>query len=364
MMKTVCFRVDSGAAIGTGHVQRCLTLAEALQKTFCCHAFFICRDHPGHISAFIRERGFEVFMLASHNGMTVTDEPYSAWLGTHWQHDAVETKAVIETQCKKVDWLVVDHYAIDERWENELSNTRHRLLVIDDIANRKHLCDLLLDQNLGRCVADYQHLVNPEAKLLLGTQYALLRNEFAALRQQAKQRREHVIKPQRLLVAMGGTDPDNVTGWVIDALVEAGYTLPTDVVLGGSATHLAAVRKQVAQQPWLTLHVDTPKMAELILHADIAIGAAGTSSWERACLGLPSILITIADNQKVIAENLVAIGAAYALGHSKDLKVKMLHVLLQALLIDRKVYQAMAKTAMTVCDGLSCLRVINGMLDR
>ena len=317
------FRSDASLDIGTGHVMRCLTLADALQDrgATCC---FICRSHHGNLLDLIRQRGFEAHALPFSEFSSTEDaaesgtlSPHTTWLGTDWATDAKQTLAVLGKS--SIDWLIVDHYTLDVRWERSLRGACHRLMVIDDLADRPHNCDLLLDQNLGRKAASYADLVPEDCTILAGPQYALLRPEFAELRSYSLERR---ASPQvkRLLITMGGVDRDNVTGEVLEGLKDC--PLPDDchitVVMGPHAPWLRHVQGQAKKMPWTTeIKVNVSNMARLMAESDVAIGAAGSTSWERCCLGLPSMIVALAANQQPIAKALDDAGVAKATsGHS------------------------------------------------
>ena len=314
----VVFRTDASLQIGTGHVMRCLTLADALrQRGAACH--FLCREHVGNLTSLIRRRGYEVSVLPVREDGVLSAAPpaHAAWLGVPWEEDADRTQACAGGTA--IDWLVVDHYAVDARWEQSLRPHCRHLMVIDDLADRQHDCDVLLDQNLGRDAADYATLVPPDCELLIGPNYALLRTEFAKMRPHSLMRREP-SQLRRILVTMGGVDRDNVTGDVLDALRNC--LLPPDcritVVMGSQAPALDSVRQQAATMPWpAEVHVNVTDMAALMAECDVAIGAAGGTSWERCCLGVPTLIAVLAENQQRIAVSLDAGGAAINLGEAK-----------------------------------------------
>lgn len=318
-MIRIAFRTDASLQIGTGHVMRCLTLADALRERG-ASCTFVCRPHPGHLLALIAQRGHQALALPelqegaqrNHNGTA-----HGHWLGTHWATDAQDTQRALSdrTVGQTVDWLVVDHYALDARWEEALRPQAQRIMAIDDLADRPHACDLLLDQNLGRKEADYGGLLKGTTTLL-GPHYALLRPEFAALRAQSLARRQANLQLRRLLITMGGVDKDNATGQVLAALQSC--SLPADlrvtVVMGPHAPWLAQVQAQATQMPWPTeVLVGVDNMAQLMAESDLAIGAAGSTSWERCCLGVPTIQVALAQNQEAIAQALSRAGAALML---------------------------------------------------
>lgn len=312
--KQIAIRVDASTEIGTGHVMRCLTLADALRQKGAT-SIFLCRPHQGHLLDVIAERGHEVVALPELSGdwrCEVTIPPHAAWLGTSWQRDAEDTLA--ELAGRKFDWLVMDHYALDARWQAAVKSAVCNLMVIDDLADRPHICDLLLDQNLGRKPEDYaKHLV-PNAKTLIGPRYALLRSEFAELRQDSLARRKHP-RLERIMVSLGGVDKENMTSEVLDVLNDASLPdeVKIEVVMGSKSPWIDRVHARASRMAYPTnVLVNVSDMAGLMAKSDFAVGAAGTTSWERCCLGLPSVVVIMAENQISVAEGLSQAGAAIA----------------------------------------------------
>jgi UDP-2,4-diacetamido-2,4,6-trideoxy-beta-L-altropyranose hydrolase len=293
--------------MGTGHVMRCLALAQALKDNK-VNVEFICRKHKGSLIDKIRSNRLNVHELEV---LEEADDKlaHSHWLGATQQQDADDCIEILKSE--KIDWLIVDHYALDEQWQKKLKPYYEKLMVIDDLADRKHQCDILLDQNFGRSLQDYKELVPTSSKLLMGSKYALLRPEFEKYRQYSLNRRKNE-KFKKLLVNMGGTDTDNITGKVIERLQIA--KLPKDVeitiVMGKTAPHLSNIITSVNKLPYGSeVKVDVDNMAELMANADIAIGASGATTWERCCLGLPTIQLVTAHNQEFIASKLNKINA-------------------------------------------------------
>lgn len=363
----VAFRTDASLDIGIGHVMRCLTLAEALRARGAnCH--FICREHPGHLLDHIRKRGFAVSGLPSckPDGHSL-DEPgesqpaHAHWLGCNWMTDARQTGETLANW--KPDWLVVDHYALDSRWENALRLHCGKLLVIDDLADRPHACDLLLDQNLGRAGADYADRVPEHCTVLVGPRFALLRPEFAVLREYSLRRRESPAL-KHLLITMGGVDQPNATGQVLEALETC--PLPANckitVVMGGKAPWLEQVREIASAMPWLTeVRVDIGDMAQVMADTDLAIGAAGSTSWERCCLGLPTLLVVLADNQKSAAFHMRQTGISQTLLLDETLKPR-LHEYISLADDQAGWLVAMSNKSAAVTDGNGSELVINAMM--
>jgi UDP-2,4-diacetamido-2,4,6-trideoxy-beta-L-altropyranose hydrolase len=327
----VVFRTDASLDIGTGHVMRCLTLAEALRERGAMCSF-ICREHPGNLLDLIRHRGFiahalpfgRVHKMPQTTAQNQIQLPHAAWLGEDWEVDARQSLSILMDST--VDWLIVDHYSLDDRWERTV-RTQRRMMVIDDLADRRHSCDLLLDQNLGRNNADYEKLVPPTCKVLVGPQYALLRPEFSALRPYSLARRAASKKLKQLLITMGGVDKGNASCMVLDAL--SACNVPADwliiVVMGLHAPWLAKVRAKAVQMQWPTeVLVNVQNMAKLVADSDLAIGAAGTSAWERCCLGLPTLTMVLADNQREGAVALSKLGAALVLRGGLELTKELI----------------------------------------
>ena len=317
--RRIAFRADASLQIGSGHVMRCLTLADLLRSQG-ADCLFICRAHPGHLGDLISARGHRIHLLeppqpTEDTQGQPTGTAHAAWLGTSLARDAAESRSALimdfaeEGPC---DWLVVDHYALDQNWETALRPLCRYLMVIDDLADRPHDCDLLLDPGLGRKVEDYAEFVPRGNMTLVGPQYALLRPEFAAQRATSIERRD---QPQlrRLLITMGGVDRDDATGTVLDAL--ANSDLPADleitVVMGPKAPWLERIRTRAAIMPRPTrVLAGVTDMARLMTESDLAIGAAGSTAWERCCLGLPTIQIVLAENQSAIGRALELASAA------------------------------------------------------
>lgn len=301
----VAIRADASIKIGTGHIMRCLTLAGAIRESG-AKVDFITRPHLGDLNGQILSQGFEVHSLPDLNGTELQQglSGYEQWLGVKQETDAEETIDLLEG--KSIDWLIVDHYALDQRWEEKVKPYIDKVMVIDDLAERKHVCDILLDQNLGRQELEYLHLVPKNCKILAGTRFALLRPEFYLLREKSLKRRE-VSNLKNVLITMGGVDQYDATSSVLDALKIC--SLPENckitVIMGSHAPWLDKVRDIVLTMPWETkVRVNVSDMAQVMYESDLCIGAAGSTSWERCCLGVPTIILILADNQRKIANEL------------------------------------------------------------
>lgn len=328
--QVVVFRTDASLEIGSGHVMRCLTLADALRQRG-AECIFICREHPGNLCDYIESSGFSVHRLpvvksvGQVNAYASADTlPHAHWLGASWESDAETCRSTLEKSSPV--WLVVDHYALDIRWETAVragfEGAGPRLFVIDDLADRRHDADLLLDQNLGHGANNYRGLVPDHCQVFTGPKFALLRPEFAQWREASLARRADQPSLERLLISLGGVDKGNVTEQVFDALktCDLPEKIKITVVMGAAAPWQDRVREKACQLPWSTeVVVNVNDMARRMAEADLAIGAAGSTSWERCCLGLPTLMLVLAENQQAIAGALHNAGAALCLGTAREL---------------------------------------------
>ncbi len=313
---SVVFRVDSSTEIGTGHVMRCLTLADQLRRAG-RECLFVCRELPGNLGRVIRKQGFALSLLKDSGQGTECsasiENEYARWLGVSWSDDAAQAlQAIVSAGCS-CELLVIDHYGIDYRWEEILQPAVGRLMVIDDLANRRHTCDLLLDQNLHRDMKDHYRGLVPSACLtFLGPSYALLRPQFEVA-YQSLPRRDGTVR--RMFIFMGGADPSNETSKALDAIgILNRPEIAVDVVVGESNPHRHDINQIVSGMRSTTFHCQVDNIAELMAKADLAIGAGGTSAWERCYLGLPSLMMVLAQNQEELALSIAEAGAGWNLG--------------------------------------------------
>lgn len=357
------FRADASIRIGSGHVMRCLTLADSLRARG-HQSRFLARPHEGHLAEHIRERGHAVVLLpiagAGGDEADPDGPPHADWLGGPWTEDATASLAALRDAAP--DWLIVDHYALDARWEALLAPACGRMLVIDDIADRPHACDVLLDQNLGRRAADYAALLPAGCETLIGQQYALLRPEFRALRAASLARRETPLL-RNILVSMGGIDKDDATSAVLDGIEAAGLPdgVAVTVVSGRDAPWLDKVRRRAGRMRLPTeVLAGVRDMAARMMQADLAVGAGGGTAWERCCLGLPSIVVVLAENQRPGAAALARAGAAWAIDDIADVG-RELPGLLAAAAAPATLAQV-ARRAAAITDGRGAERVCERLL--
>ena len=320
----VAIRVDSSTAIGSGHLMRCLTLAERMRKEKNAEVHFISRDLEGNLHGKIKDSGFLLHVLPRHpldEGL----ECYAAWLTVPQKVDAAETKSVLR-KCGRIDCLVVDNYALDMTWEREMRPFTDEIFVIDDLANRKHDCDILLDQNFYLDKEKrYVGLVPEDCKLLLGPRHALLREEFYEARKHLR-KRDGILR--NILVFYGGSDLTNETMKAFHALQvfhEMHPEIMVDVIVGGSNPHQQALKKFCEAsniRNWMSYHFQVDNMAECMVRADLMLGAGGSTTWERCFLELPAIVTAIAENQVRIGEDCATKGWIDYVGWHDDVTVE------------------------------------------
>lgn len=355
----VIFRCDASLEIGTGHVMRCLTLANALrlQGSVCR---FVCKEFSGNLQNRIQQDGFEVVSLPPALAEIGKDQKESnlpkhfPWLGGSWQDDAEQTIAAIGPN--KPSWLIVDHYGIDSRWEKFLRPHVGKIMVIDDLADRAHDCELLLDQNLvANMDQRYEGLLPENCVRLLGPKYALLQPEYAELRKKAKIREGPVKK---ILVYFGGADNENLTLKAVMGVKSIKTSdLVTDVVISPKNPNSNQLRNEVKEAPGFRLHENLPSLADLIISADLSIGGVGTTTWERCCLGLPSFVVAVADNQKPIYDQMVNENYVKEISRKEMLAESGLREKIEDIFTSENL-KLMSKKGFALVDGFGCKRVI------
>lgn len=371
-MTSVLFRCDASLRIGSGHVMRCRTLARALQARG-AEVVFACRRQPGdRIDQLIKE--FMVLPLPelSQPGAGFAERIslsgrslYASLLGCSEEQDAADCLATLSAASLDFPtWLVVDHYGLSSTWQLQMQGGLEQtaLLVLDDLADRRHQASVLMDANRLDPVAKdpYLDLVPGVCNTLLGPAYALLDPLYPLLQRQLPAR----AQLSRLLVFFGGVDLANHTAVALQALRHPRLQhLPVDVVLGAGAPHRADLEARVQQRPQTCLHVGLPSLAGMMARADLALGAAGTTSWERACLGLPALVVPVAENQNQVARALEASGVARCV----DLQavtdpVETLQRAVLDLLDAPDALQAMSEACMQLGDGRGLDRVVAALL--
>ena len=344
----VLIRADASQRLGVGHIARCVTLADALRELGATVVFAM-RALVGHQAARITGRGYHVIILIGD------DEPAAvAEQAIDWQTDIAALTSQLAGQ-PTWDWLIVDHYGLDARWQGAARAFARRIAVIDDLANRAHDADLLVDHNLNADAVAYAALLPAQATRLLGPRYALISPRFAA--------EPVAIRPRasRVLVSLGGADADGYLFTVLDAL-ESFTDIEADIVAGSANPAWDRLCERVSGRASWHLHRHVDDMAALMRCADLCIGAGGGSSWERAALGLPTLCLALAENQLANAASLAEIGAQIFLGRAADVTVERLRSVLSHLIDDRYLRHALGRAAHALVDGRGVQRVAWALL--
>lgn len=332
---------DCGPRIGGGHVMRCLTLARALSGRGCRVAFAANPPAQAVLEAF-GPRDITVYPLS--DDLAEAAPRAAAWA------DAF-----------KADWVLLDHYRLSETQEIGFKG-RRRLAVLDDLADRPRPADLVVNPGYGLTPRNYLGLVPDDAQVLAGPQFALVRPEFAAHRDQSLERRREGGHLKHVLIALGLTDVEGITARVVRALEPHLEGLILDVVLADTAPSLAVLKAQAKTDCSLRLHVDSHAMAELMSQADIAVGAGGSSVWERATLGLPTVTVILADNQRRMAEAMANVGLTLTVDAlASDFEAKLVEAV-RKLIDDPALRRWLFEAPCHACDGLGAERVAEAML--
>lgn len=340
----VLIRADASQRIGTGHVMRCLSLAAAL-KRYGSIVTFACRDLPGLPAHRIVEAGFHLIRLRP-------DAP-----------DIDAPSSGLRQHATLADVVVVDHYGIDATWERAMKRSGQLMVAVDDLANRAHDVDLLVDSTLGRSEPDYEALLPPECAMLLGPQYAIVDQRFHAARARSLERRASAPPPmQQLVVSLGGADPSDANASVLRSLgsIDLPASVEITVVLGPAVTQRDAIERAcTALARPIRILFDVRDMPTLLSETDLVIGAGGTSAWERCCLGVPTALLVLAPNQAEGARALESAGAAVLIGGPEEIDGRLAPAIMNAMA--PPTLRRLSHHASQLCDGLGAQRVVESI---
>ncbi|MGF6779484.1 UDP-2,4-diacetamido-2,4,6-trideoxy-beta-L-altropyranose hydrolase [Paraburkholderia sp. GAS334] len=339
-MRRVLFRCDSGAATGMGHLMRSLALARQFAARGAAIAF-VCRDLPGALLTLPEQTGYALHVLAGDDDDAEADAEETREFARRWQADLV----------------VVDHYGLDARWEVALRQTVGRLLAIDDLADRPHACDWLLDQNdCSPSAQRYERWVPEACQLLLGPRFALVQPEFRAARTRCAPRDGQL---RRVVMFFSGSDEGNETAKALQGLATLENTgWEVDVVIGAAHPDPSGIEVACQSLGW-GFHQQTPYMADLLSVADLSVGSAGSASWERCLLGVPALVVELADNQREVIAALTERGCARSLGKARDVTADTYAEGLRAL--DADALRSMSRAAWGCVDGRGAARVVDAV---
>lgn len=334
----IVFRADGGSELGIGHIMRCLTLADRF-NFIGFKILFISSPFERALQQKIIDRGFELRFIEENKGS-----------------DSEQCINILKNYFTKT--LVVDHYSIDKSWEKQLKDSVGELVVIDDLANRDHDCDFLIDSAYGRSKRDYEKLVNASCKLLLSTDYIILRPEFSNMRSLALNKRENTTGINRILINFGGTDTLNLSIPCLKILKRVGFIGGIDILISSASSNLVELQSVCSNLSGVVLHVDSTNVAELMLNSDLAIGSLGTSTWERCSLGLPCISLVVAENQSNIAIQLDKYGAI----ELTTIQAVEDNVVSYIKSFNTEKWRLLSDKAFTLCDGDGVKNIMNSIL--
>lgn len=343
-MTIVVFRVDANEKLGTGHLMRCLTLANEL-KTYIPEIHFICRTSEFNIYNAVNKHGF---ILHSIDDNIASQE-----------QDAQQTSEVIKSLKDKPTWLIVDHYDLSFLFECKIRAIVKKIMVVDDFANRKHDCDLLLDQNLFP-VERYKALVPLNCMQLIGTKYALLRNEFILKRSKVNR---SFTKLNHIFINFGGGDDRGlIEKSVLAILMQSSNDIHCDVILGQANPNREYLMGFLAPFSNITVYTHVNNIAELMIKADLAIGSGGSTIWERCCLGLPSIVIAVSDIEEQLSTFCAKQNLICYLGRYEQISIGDINQKIEYLLKNIEKLNQMSVNGMNIVDGLGANSVVKEML--
>jgi UDP-2,4-diacetamido-2,4,6-trideoxy-beta-L-altropyranose hydrolase len=379
---TVFVRVDASAEIGTGHVMRCMALCDALLLRN-IRSVFLCRHTTDAIAEMLLDRGHGVVRMTDAGPAPDPSAGlYGQWLGTTEDHDAAATiDCLLGAAREHVLCILVDHYGLGEGWEARVAAATGAAVVAIDDLDRQHAARLIVDAGIDKTPSNYRVTSADDRRLLLGPRYALLRPDFARERPASLERhRERAVArrlPRSVLVAMGGGDPHDVTGSLVQALDiwAAGRSLRIHALVGAAYPHFERLEKMSGDRHRLVLHRNASDVARLMSSIDICIGATGTSTWERCCLGLPTLSIVTAANQNELATavsraGIVASGGSLEVSPGdpgiriRDLRVEdWVSEVFEPFFFDIDLQARLSRSAAEIVDGFGVLRILREMFD-
>jgi UDP-2,4-diacetamido-2,4,6-trideoxy-beta-L-altropyranose hydrolase len=362
----VFIRTDSSVKLGIGHAMRCLTLADELKKRG-CSITFVSSSMLEAVKDLVHGKGYELYFIEGLNKQHDYPLPQSndnIHSKENEDEDARQTKDIISVMRNKVEMLIVDHYGLGHKWESQMRTMASSIVVIDDMADRAHDCDVLLDQNLyvngaGR----YDRLVPSYCRKILGPGYALLRPEFKRIRQNKdiKSRGGDVSK---ILIFIGGTDPSNETAKAIEAVrILNRPEIAVDVVTGQANPLRDEIKIMCASSSSIQYFCGPENLAEIMAGADLSIGAGGSTTWERCCLGLPTLIISVSLNQQAIAEGCHREEIGIYLGESKNVTPEIIKNELERLICNKDEVISMSLKARSYVTGDGAEKVASILLD-
>ncbi|MCP3924032.1 MAG: UDP-2,4-diacetamido-2,4,6-trideoxy-beta-L-altropyranose hydrolase [Desulfobacterales bacterium] len=356
----IYFRTDASVRIGSGHMMRCLTFAGEVQKKG-WETYFVSRELPGNMFTEIKKRGHHLLPLTPVEYKTgeIDHNDYESNLGVTVKKDAAETVNAIKKSNNGPSWMVVDHYSLNLEWEKCIGKEVDKVFVIDDIADKYHQCDIILNQNyIPGIETVYRRYTEPSTKLLLGPKYAILRNEFLKA---LKKKKPGDGSISNILVYYGNVDPTNETEKALDAITTILHSgLHVNVVAGSSNPYKKQLKKKISKFQNVELHIQLEHLADLMCEADIALGAGGTTTWERMFMMLPAIVTTIADNQLPSITSVSKGNGIIYIGKSENTDSRGISKTLNCLINDREWMKTLIKETKNMNVGNKFENMVKG----
>ena len=361
-------RADANLTIGIGHIMRCLAIAEwALD--YGLTAVLITRELPKGLKKSTALLNVKVKLLPHNLDANSFDNyAHSTWLPTSEKCDAAQTDLIIEQEllerASSPSFIIVDHYALAAPWEIQLSRFAP-ILCIDDLNDRPHHCEWLIDQTFNKTSESYDELVNESCKVFTGTFFALLRKEFQRHKHTGKRNFPSPSSKWHILITLGGVDKFNITGLILNLLSQTKlfHQMNVTTVVGSTNPNIKELELICNKDPkHLKLLVDVNNMSRLMLESDLCIGAAGSTSWERCAMSLPTLMVVLADNQLTIAKNLDKGQICFNMGKAENINLQYLEKNLLNIMTQPDIYMTMVNNSKKTCDGLGCKRILDTLM--
>lgn len=349
--ENVIIRADASTEIGTGHIMRCLTLA-CLLRNYGCNVIFICQELSGNLCDFLEEKKFQVFRIA------VNCQKPESFL----QKELSQIINIINQSKLIVEWLIIDHYKLDVKWESKIRPFVSKIMVIDDLANRVHDCDLLLDQNpYNNCKSRYQNLVSTSCLQLLGLDYLMLRSEFT---NKLNPSNYQTAIAKNILITMGGTDSQNITCWLIESLEYLRIPLSIIIVVGAGCPHTSKIKLAASTTTLheISVRQSVTNISELMIWSDLAICAGGFTTYELAFMGVPTIVISASPTQLEAAIALHQLGITKFIGEFGKILMSHAVKVLSEIILDVEQRIEMSRNGKSKIDGYGINRVVENLL--
>ena len=363
-IKNVCFRVDSSNLIGGGHILRCLAFANYLKKKK-INSYFLIRKFDGNFSSEIKKNNHKVYFLKKLNEkkifLNTKKFTYKYSLQTKEKNDAKETLNILNKILP--DIVIVDHYGISKIWHNEIKK-KYKLMVIDDLADRKYNCDILVDPTYGRKKIEYRKLVNKNCKLLLGSNKALINENFTKIKIKTIKKNLNCSEVKKIIITMGNSDLLNTSYFAVRCLLNSSFKRLTYLlILGKNYNFKNKINSLLNKSENLKIINFTNNFAKYAANSDFAITTPSVTLSEFATIGLPSAVIINSKNQKDVAKNLETKRAIINLGQRKKLNKSRFLKKIGNIINNFEKRKKMIKTFHKICDGNGKLIVYKNILD-